>query len=322
MNDEQNNLSCAVVRDLLPSYADGVTSEETRRQIAHHLDTCRACAETLARMKEPEAPAAPTEVDFLKKVRRRSTRKSLLVGIAMMVLGMGLILANVFAVGQKTEADNVNFTVSVENGVVYVSGDLQGSCTGFCRAVFSESAGMVNVTLYTAPKAFFNRSSFSVRYEAHGDVAAVRSGDLFLWEGGVLIDSLTARLYAAQSPFAGDMQANSTVAKVLGVGEQFGEYTNELQTEKEPYVWTLIPAASIDSADELAFRRLMTADSYVMLAVIENLGAVMWQYDTPNGPQIYTVTAEDANLFAGGDVKALSQTPSGLQSLVERLHFQ
>ena len=39
----KSDLSCEVVRDLLPSYIDGLTSEETSRLIRAHLDGCEAC---------------------------------------------------------------------------------------------------------------------------------------------------------------------------------------------------------------------------------------------------------------------------------------
>lgn len=43
--------SCGVVRDLLPLYVDGVCSEESRRLVDAHVQTCRSCADTLARLR-------------------------------------------------------------------------------------------------------------------------------------------------------------------------------------------------------------------------------------------------------------------------------
>jgi len=41
------NLSCEVVRDLMPLYVEELTSEETNRQIATHIGGCPACAQAL-----------------------------------------------------------------------------------------------------------------------------------------------------------------------------------------------------------------------------------------------------------------------------------
>ena len=39
----KNDLSCAVVRDLLPSFVEGLTSEETNRAVESHLSACPDC---------------------------------------------------------------------------------------------------------------------------------------------------------------------------------------------------------------------------------------------------------------------------------------
>ncbi len=52
----KNDLSCEVVRDLLPSYLDGVASGETKAAVERHMEECPDCRETLRRMKEPEEP--------------------------------------------------------------------------------------------------------------------------------------------------------------------------------------------------------------------------------------------------------------------------
>ena len=73
----KNDLTCGVVRDLLPSYADGIAGEETAAAVERHMAECEECRAALHRMKEPEdaAPPEEKEIDYLKKVRRRGRRK-------------------------------------------------------------------------------------------------------------------------------------------------------------------------------------------------------------------------------------------------------
>ena len=68
----KNDLTCGVVRDLLPSYADGIAGEETAAAVERHMAECEECRAALHRMKEPEdaAPPEEKEIDYLKKVRR------------------------------------------------------------------------------------------------------------------------------------------------------------------------------------------------------------------------------------------------------------
>ena len=38
-----SEITCSVIKDLLPLYADGVVSEDTRRIVAEHLENCADC---------------------------------------------------------------------------------------------------------------------------------------------------------------------------------------------------------------------------------------------------------------------------------------
>ena len=47
----KDNLPCAVVRDLLPIYVEGLTEPETNAAMEAHLKTCPACTARLAAMR-------------------------------------------------------------------------------------------------------------------------------------------------------------------------------------------------------------------------------------------------------------------------------
>ena len=38
-------MKCEIIRDLLPSYVDGLTSEESNREITAHVAECAPCKE-------------------------------------------------------------------------------------------------------------------------------------------------------------------------------------------------------------------------------------------------------------------------------------
>ena len=48
----ENKEMCKIVKDLLPSYIDELTSEETKKYIETHLEECNECKETLENMKK------------------------------------------------------------------------------------------------------------------------------------------------------------------------------------------------------------------------------------------------------------------------------
>ncbi len=91
----RENLPCSVVRDLLPTYVEHLTDEETERLVKNHLQSCRDCAAIYRDMTgaEPVVIEEQAEVDYLKKVHR--SRRRLTVAAALLTLllaGVGIFL--------------------------------------------------------------------------------------------------------------------------------------------------------------------------------------------------------------------------------------
>ena len=47
-----NKIPCAIIKDLLPLYIDGLTSEETNALVEEHLAECDGCRLTYQVMKD------------------------------------------------------------------------------------------------------------------------------------------------------------------------------------------------------------------------------------------------------------------------------
>ena len=86
----ERKLDCCVARDLLPSYLEGLTEEETARAVAAHLESCEACrklAEDL-RGEIPVEKAPKRALKFLKKVKRtRLLAAALSALLALLAMG-------------------------------------------------------------------------------------------------------------------------------------------------------------------------------------------------------------------------------------------
>ena len=117
------------------------------------------------------------------------------------------------------------------------------------------------------------------------------------------------------------MSANANIASLLRVGNRVGSFTNELQTDAEPYGWTLILDDPIAAENEKSTKEEMRRCSCVLLAEIENLGTVSWKYETEAGEKTFTVTATDASKLVGHNIKTCAASASELQNLLNELGF-
>ena len=91
-------MKCDVVQDLLPSYADGLTSEESNREIEKHLKTCEKCSKYYREMtgEVPEILPKADVTDAALIVGMRKKRKKVLIAaaLAVIILAAALVLSS------------------------------------------------------------------------------------------------------------------------------------------------------------------------------------------------------------------------------------
>lgn len=106
----KTTLPCCAVRDLLPLYAEQLTSEETAAAVREHLDGCADCADVFRKMngiKEPKLEEEP-EVDYLKGLRRSRKRWILGAICAAVLICGGLTLFFALRAGKPRASMDVN----------------------------------------------------------------------------------------------------------------------------------------------------------------------------------------------------------------------
>ena len=83
------DVTCALVRDLLPLYADGVLSEESSSVVEGHLPECPPCAAELERLRAPVPVQKKSAKHSLKATRRKLAAG---LGVALLlVLAIALV---------------------------------------------------------------------------------------------------------------------------------------------------------------------------------------------------------------------------------------
>ena len=320
----KNDLTCAVVRDLLPSYIDKLTSEETNEAVERHLEGCEDCRKVLAGMQGEGGPAAEEnkaetkEIDYLKKVRT-GTWKRVIAGIvaAAFVFGAGAWI-KVHRIGNNMDPSAVNITrVVVSGDTVAVAGNFKDKSLGVTHTdMLLKEDGVMELAYRAAKKnGMDNEFSFAVSGgESYADLQEIRMGERIVWYQGALIDEQTSDVYNARHAYVGDMPANGRLANALGIREAIGPYENELSTAAEPYGWTFYSQKDLTNQELAAIRQELQRDAAVLLACVDNLGWVDFQF--MNGTSV-KLTAEEASAIRNTDIKKEAEDPARLQILME-----
>ena len=77
-------MNCSVIQDLLPLYADGLASDESRKLIEEHIKTCEICrnmAEQMSCPIEQDITAVPDPLEALRKQKRKNRRRVIIACI-------------------------------------------------------------------------------------------------------------------------------------------------------------------------------------------------------------------------------------------------
>lgn len=338
----KNDLTCEVVQDLFPSYVDGLTSDVSNQAVEQHMKTCESCRKLYSEMREPmngedvseindgqkADSQKSSEIDYLKKIRKKN-RMRILAAVLIVVIAVGVGLwSKVYVVGQEVEqAEFVQANVAVEDHKVSVQGLLLDTTKGVSDVAFQEKDGIVTVSLRETRKSSFHTNEFQADYQSSEDVKQVVLENRILWDDGVSIDGTVSDLYQSRNPYVGDTSADGRSVQaaraVLGINDgALISYGTQLQTSEEPYGWTFLNVQIFSSDNVERLHQEMKQLGCLLIAVTDNLGYVSFEYsvdgaENADGNTTLTVTEADVDAMAGQSVKAMAQTPEGLQKLVE-----
>ena len=318
-----NKLPCEVVKDLLPSYIDELTSGTTNELIEAHLKTCQDCRAVCASMKGPEAgmeweEQEKKEIDFLKKNKKRNRRIAIWSIAGALVLVLGILAARVFLIGDSGFSNWAPMDLKVEGNKLTFTAVPMDSASAIADLGFVEEEGVVTVTARSVLASPLCPGSRSGEFTAKEEIKEVRIGSRIIWADGATVSVLASELFEAGHEYIGDMPANSRLANALGMGVFLGPYSNELETAKEPYGWKMSLALDIPTQRLAQKERDMDAFGYVLIALTGNLDHVTFEYNVDGAAQTRTVTAAEATEFFGEDIKNCGRNVRTLDRLLEK----
>lgn len=316
----RHEIPCEVIEDLLPLYADNLTQNETNQIIKEHLKECESCLIKYENMtgqmgKEFLKEEAPqTEIDYLKKIKRKNQNKIVFATLSTILIGAAIILAKLFVIGSPI-GDYQTITEAA-GGKLRITGEISDTSKAFRRYEIKDGA----LVIYGTSSSFLNhRKQFALDYELNqGDILV--NGDLVKADG-TIITAKAQNLYKNKNPYIGGMPGNATLAGILKIYPNLGSFTNQLQTTKEPYGWTLRFEQEVLPSNQMKFDSMMESYAAALLALINNCGEITWTYQSGNESVSKTYTLQDANKRLEQDVKSYSASPERVQELLNLLNI-
>ncbi len=324
-----DRLSCNVVRDLLPLYAEGLTSEETNKEINGHLSECASCKVYYDDMlkdisgelgKETDDAEAKT-VDYLKKSNRVFKRGIVFAAIAVVALLACIALSRGYLTTHSVRFENAEVTtLEATAQSVHLEGLLVNENEGVKNVTYSFSDdGTLYISLTERLKTPFNKRNFSADYQTTDTIKCIKLAGVVIWENGKEIPDNAGKLFASKHSHLGDMSANGETVKALGMVDELGSFTNELQTSQTPYGWTIYLSEDKGGVNQNKLDYQLKYYAAMLIATIDNLGYVRFEYTVDGQPKTFELTESEADLYYGSSVKAAAKTAAGLTDLITKL---
>lgn len=284
----KNDLSCGVVRDLLPSYVENLLGEDSREAVERHLETCPACTAQMEAMASPseaakaaEAAESAKEVDYLKRVKKRTLKKIALAVACTALVLLGVFALKLFVIGTPLQPQDLAVIVNeVQDGenTLFLSLTSIGSGDAFYGWKMETVDGVTSIyarRVTASPFCRIGNAQMYVPLENVREVWLGGSSGRLLWAGGLAITQETLDLVDAKTPYCGDAPALGHIAELLKISQVLGPYTTSLRTSSQPYVWTLEFQKEFEKENWKALHYY----AYQILALVENLDKVGYTYE-------------------------------------------
>ena len=175
-------MKCDIIKDLLPSYIEGLTSKTSNEEIEKHLDICEGCRTFYQEMTGEIEEKLPTtevkELDYLKKIRKKNIRMvAIVAGSVAVVL---LILVRLFAVGFPVSSKDMDMTYKIKDNNLEIDFQLKNGHDLTSRSretqfVYDDNHKVIGIEYHYKPVWVFNNpfddvgSSFSLGTEIPQD---------------------------------------------------------------------------------------------------------------------------------------------------------
>ena len=200
-------IPCDIIKDLMPLYVEGLTSEETGREIEAHLEGCGECRDLYKRMKQEVeggkdagGSAKAGEIDYLKKVKRRNLR-NVVLGACAVFLAMVLALSiKLFMIGYPSDSYMITYT-DINDGQVRVGGTFYDSASVFSRyKIVRKADGTEEMVIYACLPSPWNRSgTFNLEVGLPPEGTRLDIRGMTVKSNGEVVSRQANELYKAKS---------------------------------------------------------------------------------------------------------------------------
>ena len=321
----KNKIPCEIIKDLLPTYLEELTSAESNDLIKEHLAECESCrkmAECMGGVVEVASEDDKKELNFLKKSKKKTiaiTASVIIVAFVVYIIIFNLIGIDV---GLPVPNDYIRITqLEVEGKMLNISGYLDDYDKDIKNLEIYQDNGVVVISVIPSLFNIHTQNGFNEEYIAPEEIKGVCLMHDYIWYEGEEITGTTAQIYLEQYPYVGDPPVVQHTIDSIGLNKLLGTYELEIHSNKMPYGITLTTNKQFSKEVREECDTKMKQYAAILIGAIDNLSYVTYQYHIDGELVTLTFDENDATDFVGKPVKEQFETPVTLQEMLTAIGF-
>ncbi|MBR0374102.1 MAG: DUF4825 domain-containing protein [Mogibacterium sp.] len=325
--NKENKISCEVIRDLLPSYVDGLASDDTAKLIESHVAACPECRAMLENMRAGEQAAQQPdefdrkEIDFLRKSRKKGKRAVALGVLLTLLAAAAAVGAKQFLIGSKYVGE-LACDFKVDGSHMTIDAEAADSIHIIKGLDFTIEDGVAVGKVKAVLPGLYHGGGYHGEFTFDEEIKEVRIRDRIYWARGKTVSPMASDVFNAGHDYIGDASANGALLSALRMREDLGSLYSELSTESEPYVWTIVLEEDQTKYNPAYLDKRLEGYGYVLLGSVGNLSEVDFRYEFEGKTVVKKVTLDDATAFFGRDVKVCRTDAGALSELMEKAEIR
>lgn len=244
-------MKCEIIRDLMPLYLDGLTSEESNGAIREHLDGCESCKKMLEQMQREttvKTEETKKKINPFRKFNRKM--KTYVAATVAVCVGFGGLGYKAFARGFAIDPDDMTMDVRMEGEMLYLDFALEEGVLQHDGTMYDETSAEIKLRkVWMLPGDYLGAEPNKFSWGMQLDALTIGSGQMVevqMTDGGLTLMELSdGEGVTIQNGEAGPTtmmmfrEGDEAVSMTFGNDEAMEDFTVTIDYGKETMTYTL-----------------------------------------------------------------------------------
>lgn len=184
------DISCDIIRDLLPLYAEDLTSKASNELVDEHLCTCDECTKQLGILKKAQVIPVDVEVTSLKRVGDTIRRRRILAVMTVLLFAVTMITGGTMLMDARiylTADQAVTSVERLEDGSIFIG--LANGITGVGHSRYDDTNNIGVIAWTRVGNLLFGKRERSSYDELNADLKVRFTEEEYKLMGGTTLET-------------------------------------------------------------------------------------------------------------------------------------